>query len=217
MNRPSQTNRPAGTNHQAATNRQADPFLAGADEIMAALASLGEAGAVSLPLLTESFRRRLLSAARRGVWRPARRVVGRGDTVVRQEMVVCGEFPGASPFRGLAWDFQALVEAGVSKERLVLDPGMGFFLGSRPESSLAVLRELPGLRARFGLRLLVSVSRKSFLQQLAGRSALGSGAASLAAELYAASRGVDFIRTHAPGPLRDALAVQRALLAAPSS
>ena len=55
---------------------------------------------------------------------------------------------------------QALVEAGVSKERLVLDPGMGFFLGSRPESSLAVLRELPGLRARFGLRLLVSVSRK---------------------------------------------------------
>ena len=89
---------------------------------------------------------------------------------------------------------------------------MGFFLGSRPEPSLAVLRDLRGLRERFGLPLLISVSRKSFLQALSGRAARESGAASLAAELWAAAQGVDFIRTHEPAPLREGLAVLEALL-----
>ena len=33
----------------------------------------------------------------------------------------------------------ALVRAGVARDRLVLDPGMGFFLGSRPEASFTIL------------------------------------------------------------------------------
>ncbi len=105
----------------------------------------------------------------------------------------------------------ALGALGVARDRLVLDPGMGFFLGSTPEPSLAVLRDLAGLRERFGLPLLISVSRKSFLRALTGRSIAESGAATLAAELFAAARGVDYIRTHDPGPLRDALAVLAAL------
>lgn len=110
----------------------------------------------------------------------------------------------------------ALLGAGVSRERLVLDPGMGFFLGSAPEASLAVLRELPRLRRRFGLPVLVSVSRKSFLGSLTGRGVRERGAATLAAELFAAARGADYIRTHDVAALRDALAV-RAALEAPSS
>ena len=105
----------------------------------------------------------------------------------------------------------ALRALGVARDRLVLDPGMGFFLGSTPLPSLAVLRDLGGLRERFGLPLLVSVSRKSFLRVLTGRSIAESGAATLAAELFAAGRGVDYIRTHDPGPLRDGLAVLAAL------
>jgi dihydropteroate synthase type 2 len=105
----------------------------------------------------------------------------------------------------------ALEVAGIARDRLVLDPGMGFFLGTDPETSFTVLRHLPELERRYGLPLLVSVSRKSFLRAVSGRSAAQSGAASLAAELYAVHQGADYIRTHDPGALRDALAVQTAL------
>jgi dihydropteroate synthase type 2 len=107
----------------------------------------------------------------------------------------------------------ALMRAGVARERIVLDPGMGFFLGINPQTSLTVLRRLPELRLRFGLPLLVSVSRKSFLRRLTGRDVHGSGAVSLAAELFAIRQGADYIRTHAPGALRDALMLEKALQA----
>jgi dihydropteroate synthase type 2 len=104
----------------------------------------------------------------------------------------------------------ALEAAGIARARFILDPGMGFFLGTDPETSLTVLRRLPELKARYGLPLLVSVSRKSFLRRLAGRDAADAGAITLAAELHAVRKGADFIRTHAPGPLKDALALARA-------
>ncbi|HZU88756.1 MAG TPA: dihydropteroate synthase, partial [Stellaceae bacterium] len=108
----------------------------------------------------------------------------------------------------------ALEGAGVARERLILDPGMGFFLSERPEASLRALAGIGRLKRAFGLPVLVSVSRKSFLRAVTGRAAGEAiGAASLAAELYAAARGVDFIRTHDPAALRDGLAVIAALRA----
>jgi dihydropteroate synthase type 2 len=108
----------------------------------------------------------------------------------------------------------ALEQAGVARERIVLDPGMGFFLSSRPEASLHVLSRLGELKRSFGLPVLVSVSRKSFLRALTGRSSAAElGAATLAAELYAAGQGADFIRTHDPGALTDGLRVAAALCA----
>jgi dihydropteroate synthase type 2 len=105
-----------------------------------------------------------------------------------------------------------LTSAGITRERLILDPGMGFFLSSRAEASLAVLRGIGRLKRRYGLPVLVSVSRKSFLRSLTLRENPAElGPASLAAELYAAGRGVDFIRTHDPGALADALKVTAAL------
>jgi dihydropteroate synthase type 2 len=110
----------------------------------------------------------------------------------------------------------ALKLAGIARERLVLDPGMGLFLSSDPQASIEVLRALPSLRERFGLATLVSVSRKSFLGAITGRGIAGRGPATLAAELYAATRGVDYIRTHDAGALVDGLAVFTALGALPS-
>jgi dihydropteroate synthase type 2 len=105
-----------------------------------------------------------------------------------------------------------LEHTGIARERLVLDPGMGLFLSSRPEASLRALRGLPELRQAFGLPVLVSVSRKSFLRALTGHDdSAALGAATLAAELYAAGQGADFIRTHDPAALRDALIVSEAL------
>jgi dihydropteroate synthase len=105
-----------------------------------------------------------------------------------------------------------LAQAGIARERLILDPGMGLFLSNRPEASLRVLRGLSELKQAFGLPVLVSVSRKSFLARLTGQDDPAQlGAATLAAELYAARHGADFIRTHDPAALRDALTVSGAL------
>ncbi len=103
--------------------------------------------------------------------------------------------------------FRALEQAGVARDRLILDPGMGFFLGNQPQPSLEVLRGLGTLKQRFDVPLLVSVSRKSFLRKLAGAEVGGAAAATLAAELFAAAAGADMIRTHEPRQLADSLAV----------
>jgi dihydropteroate synthase type 2 len=97
----------------------------------------------------------------------------------------------------------ALTEAGIARERLILDPGMGFFLGTDPQTSLTVLERLPELTDAFDLPLLVSVSRKSFLKALPGTRE----EASVAAELFAVAQGASYIRTHAPGPLSEGLKV----------
>ncbi len=101
--------------------------------------------------------------------------------------------------------------AGISRERIVLDPGMGLFLGANPEPSVAVLRALPGLKERFHLPVMISLSRKSVVGRLGGRPVGMRGASTLAAELYAIARGADIIRTHDAGALRDALKVLAAL------
>ena len=105
----------------------------------------------------------------------------------------------------------ALEKAGIARDRLILDPGMGQFVGSDPENSLVLLRRLPDLRLRYGLPLLVSVSRKGFLRKLTNRPVEQAGAATLAAELFAQAQGADYIRTHAPGALRDGVKVLKAI------
>lgn len=104
-----------------------------------------------------------------------------------------------------------LCAAGVERERLILDPGMGFFLGSNPEASLNALRGIPQLKSQFALPVLISVSRKSFLGALTGRETAERGAATLAAELYAARAGADYLRTHDVGALVDGLKMEAAL------
>ncbi len=100
-----------------------------------------------------------------------------------------------------------LITAGVVRSRLILDPGMGFFLSSNAEASLQMLRDIPRLKARFGLPVMIGVSRKSFLKTMVNRATSELGAASLAAELFAALQGADIIRTHETKPLKDALAI----------
>jgi len=113
----------------------------------------------------------------------------------------------------------ALTAAGIARERLILDPGMGLFLSSDPADSLRVLRGLDRLRS-LGLPLCVCTSRKSFLGAIAGgagpaRPLRERGAATLASEIYAVQHGVGYIRTHDVRALRDALAVLQQIEATP--
>jgi len=73
------------------------------------------------------------------------------------------------------------------------------------------LRELRHIKAAFGLPMLVSVSRKSFLGAITGREVHEREAASLAAEIFCALQGADDIRTHDVRSLRDALQVMNAI------
>lgn len=109
----------------------------------------------------------------------------------------------------------SLERAGIARERIVIDPGMGLFLSSRPEASLHVLARLGKLKRAFGLPVMVSVSRKSFLRGFVGDASPGAlRAATLAAELFAAEQGADYIRTHDAGALAALLRVWGALRAA---
>lgn len=105
----------------------------------------------------------------------------------------------------------ALEAAGVARDRLILDPGMGLFLGSHRDASFTVLRRIADLKRAFALPVLISVSRKSFLRRLVNKEVAEIGPATLAAELHAVRQGADYVRTHDPGALKDALAVFRAL------
>ena len=102
----------------------------------------------------------------------------------------------------------ALAAAGVARDRLILDPGMGMFLGRHAAASYEVLRRIGELRQAFGLPVLISVSRKSFLRR--GRAVAAAGAATLAAELFAVCQGADYIRTHVPAALADGIMVWNA-------
>jgi dihydropteroate synthase type 2 len=144
---------------------------------------------------------------------PARLIVM--HSVQGRGKATCIEIPPEDIYGRVTSFFEAriaaLTAAGVARERLILDPGMGFFLGADPQASFEVLRRLPDLKRAFGLPVLVSVSRKSFLRKITGRPASESGPATLSAEIFAFLQGADYLRTHDPAATRDALRVWRSL------
>jgi dihydropteroate synthase len=94
---------------------------------------------------------------------------------------------------------------GIPTSKCILDPGMGLFLGEDPALSFQVIREIKNFRTRFG-RTLVSVSRKSFLGKSLGNiPPQERNFATLAAELFLYTQGIDFIRTHEPLALHNAI------------
>lgn len=99
----------------------------------------------------------------------------------------------------------ALTAAGIARERLILDPGMGFFLGTNPENSRIMLARFPELKKAHRLPVLLSVSRKSFLRAMAKGDEAQLRSMTAAAEAQAVAAGADYIRTHEPAALVAAL------------
>jgi dihydropteroate synthase len=101
-------------------------------------------------------------------------------------------------------------KVGIGSDRIVLDPGIGFFRASAVPWhawDVTVLAGLPRLND-LSQPLAVGVSRKSFLGEITGRGAPEARlAASLAATAAAVLQGVDLVRTHDVAPTVDAVRV----------
>jgi dihydropteroate synthase len=85
------------------------------------------------------------------------------------------------------------VARGVSREQIVVDPGIGF--SKEAPASFEILRRLPELRA-LGRPILVGPSRKSFLGSLTGAPPEGRLPATIAAVTIAALQGAHILRVH---------------------
>jgi dihydropteroate synthase len=107
--------------------------------------------------------------------------------------------------------------AGLARDGIVLDPGIGFFPGAPGARAAWDLRVLAGLEtlADLGRPLAVGVSRKSFIGTVTGRRDPADRlAGSLAATALAVAAGVALVRTHDVAATVDAVRVAERLRAA---
>ncbi len=98
---------------------------------------------------------------------------------------------------------------GVARERILLDPGLGF--GKSAPQNLRLIAATGKLAAR-GWPLVVGASRKSFLGTLTGAAVEARLPSSLAAAAVAASGGAVMLRVHDVAATRQFLTVWRALV-----
>ncbi len=103
----------------------------------------------------------------------------------------------------------ACLQAGLSREQLLLDPGFGF--GKALRHNLRLLRRLPEIES-LGFPLLVGLSRKSMIGALLGERPVGQRLhGSVAAATLAAWMGASIVRVHDVAATVDALRIVAAL------
>lgn len=101
----------------------------------------------------------------------------------------------------------AMVAAGIERERLCVDPGFGF--GKTVEQNYALLRATRQLRSELDLPVLAGLSRKSMIGAVTGRPVEQRLAGSVAGALAAVAQGAEIIRVHDVAETVDALKVWR--------
>ncbi len=106
---------------------------------------------------------------------------------------------------------QLAARGGVPFGRILLDPGVGF--GKTPEQNHDCIANLDRFR-RFGLPVLVGLSRKSFIGRIVGGAPNKRLIGTLAADMVALAHGASVLRVHDVAKHRQALDVFLALAAA---
>jgi dihydropteroate synthase len=100
-------------------------------------------------------------------------------------------------------------ECGVEKERIFIDPGIGF--GKRLEHNIELLVRLDRFVAS-GYRVLLGTSRKRFIGDITGKSAADERVFGTAATVaIAAAASVSVVRVHDVGEMADVLKVTKAI------
>jgi dihydropteroate synthase len=102
------------------------------------------------------------------------------------------------------------VAAGITEERILLDPGIGF--GKTAQHNLELLARLQEL-VGIGRPIVIGTSRKSFIGRLTGRPVDDRLAGTIASCVLAWERGARVFRVHEVGPVADALTVAAATVA----
>lgn len=102
--------------------------------------------------------------------------------------------------------------AGIARDRIAIDPGIGF--GKTLAHNLELLRRLPCLVAT-GFPILLGASRKSFINRISPAALDERLPGSLAAALTGAAAGVGWLRVHDVAQTRQAVAVWAAIHALP--
>jgi dihydropteroate synthase len=108
----------------------------------------------------------------------------------------------------LAERVSAVQAAGITSDRIVVDPGFGF--GKTLEHNLELLRAIAQMKVG-GAVVLAGLSRKGMLGRLTGRDVNERVFASVAAALIAVIKGAGIVRVHDVAATRDALAVWQAV------
>jgi dihydropteroate synthase len=101
--------------------------------------------------------------------------------------------------------------AGIAREKIVLDPGIGF--GKSPEQSMTAIARLDAFKS-FGLPLLVGASRKRFINSVVPSEPDQRLPGSLAAHVLAVENGAAIIRAHDVAETVQALRVAAAIRSA---
>ena len=96
----------------------------------------------------------------------------------------------------------ALLAAGIDRDRLALDPGIGF--GKTHEHNLTLLNHCHRFHA-LGCPLLVGHSRKGYIGKVLGDKLADRMAGTLGVSLSLARQGVQVLRVHDVGPTHEAL------------
>jgi dihydropteroate synthase len=111
----------------------------------------------------------------------------------------------------LSRSLEIAAHAGIARERIVLDPGIGF--GKTPEQSVIAIARLGELKS-FGLPLLIGASRKRFIDRISPAPPDRRLGGSLAAHLAAVANGAAIVRTHDVAETVQALRVAAAIRSA---
>jgi dihydropteroate synthase len=98
--------------------------------------------------------------------------------------------------------------AGIARERILLDPGIGF--GKTPAQSMTAIARLDALKV-FGLPILVGASRKRFISTVVASEPQDRLGGSLAAHLLAVRNGAAVVRAHDVAETVQALRVTAAI------
>jgi dihydropteroate synthase len=107
----------------------------------------------------------------------------------------------------LAARIAVAMDAGIARERIVVDPGFGF--GKTLEHNLKLLRHLG--RITLGVPILAGISRKTMLGKITGREVGQREYAGLAANVLAVMRGARILRVHDVAACQDALKIIQAV------
>jgi dihydropteroate synthase len=105
----------------------------------------------------------------------------------------------------------ACIKAGITRNRIVIDPGFGF--GKARDHNVELLANLRQLQ-ELGLPVLVGLSRKSTLGELTGQAVENRVAASISAAAIAVMNGAQIVRAHDVRETMDALRIASAVLEA---